>query len=74
MKKRNVSYDENIKVSAFMKDYVTKYTNYPEVTFSTSNISSNLVLCIKKNHQHFACLYAYCQMRFTRIGFAIKKT
>ena len=38
-KKRNVSYDENIKVSAFMKDYVTKYTNYHEVDSSVYNFS-----------------------------------
>jgi len=38
-KKREVSYDENMKVIDFMKDYVTKYTNFPQVDSNVYNFS-----------------------------------
>lgn len=38
-KKRDVSYDENLKVIDFMKDYVTKYTNFPQVDPNVYNFS-----------------------------------
>lgn len=38
-KKRNVNYDENITVEAFMKDYVKQYTKYAEIDSNAYSFS-----------------------------------